>query len=323
MEYQYLIDVNDSKNWHFPILNTEADGTVWEEARTVHFPMGKESMMRVTDSVFHPQPTAHCHYHQNAYEIFFWSMSPFDFYSDGKVAEVEPGCITLHRPYEPHGFSFRDLTRKVGFFHRMDMSYEDGMCGALLREKRPDARKSPDFPKVGPVLPDIIRAENPVDYSRVTWQEMDCVRHISHPLAVERFDGVTMKMLIARWETGGVKEIWAAEMEKGFTAISNPYPLKTEMLYITEGEVKFTVYDDSFVAHKECIVKLPKYGAYRIEALSDAVVYDVNGQTEWFTFFRNCSSIRTAEPSRFDDPETMRELKFRHNCEIRAIGKNL
>ena len=321
MEYQYLIDLNDEKNWLFPIVNREANGNVWEEARTVHFPMGKESLLRVTDSVFHPQPSAHCHYHREAYEIFFWSMAPLDFYSEGKVARVEPGSITLHRPYEPHGFGFHALTRKVGFFHRMDMTLEDGTCGALLREKRPDARKQPDFPKVGPVLPDIIRAEDPVDWPRVSWEEMDCVRHISRPLAVERFDGVTMKMLIARWETGGVKEVWAAEMEKGFCAESNPYPLKTEMLYVTEGEIKVTVYDDTFIAHKECIVKLPKYGEYRIEALSDAVVHDVGGQTEWFLLFRNRSSIQTADPARFADATAMRELKFRHQCEIKSISR--
>ncbi len=321
MEYQYLIDLNDRKNWHFPIVNAEPNGNVWEEARTIHYPTGKESLMRVTDSVFHPQPNAHCHYHREACEIFFWSMAPFDFYSGGKVAEVEPGCITLHRPYEPHGFGFREITRKVGFFHRMEMTLEDGLCSALLREKRPDARKSPDFPKAGAVMTDIVRAEDPVDWERVRWQEMDSVRHISRPLAVERFDGVTMKMLIARWETAGVKEVWAAEMEKGFTACSNAYPLKTEMLYVTGGEVRFTVYDDSFVAHEECIVKLPKYGEYRIEALSDAVVYDVNGQTEWFAFFRDRSSVRSSDPARFADAEAMRELKRRHGCEIRAIGR--
>ena len=320
MDYQYLIDVNDRKNWHFPIINAEPGGAVWEEARTIHYPTGKDSLMRVTDSVFHPQPTAHCHYHREAGEIFFWSMAPFDFYCAGKVAEVPPGCITLHRPYEPHGFGFRELTRKVGFFHRMEMSLEEGTCSALLREKHPDARRSPDFPK-SPVMPDIVRAEDPVDYTRVTWQEMDAVRHLSRPLAVECFDGVTMKMLIARWETGGVKEVWAAEMEKGFTAVSNPYPLKTEMLYVTEGEVRFTVYDDTFVAHSECIVKLPKFGAYRIEALRDAVVYDVNGQTEWFTYFRDRSSIRMADPARFADAEAMRELKARHGVEIREIGR--
>ena len=174
MEYQYLIDVNDQRNWHFPIVNAEANGNVWEEARTIHFPVGRDSLMRVTDSVFHPQPTAHCHYHREACEIFFWSMAPFDFYSGGKVAEVEPGCITLHRPYEPHGFGFHDISRKLGFFHRMDMTLEDGTCSALLREKRPDARKDPDFPKDGPVMPDIIRAEDPVDWQLVRWQVSIC-----------------------------------------------------------------------------------------------------------------------------------------------------
>ena len=118
-----------------------------------------------------------------------------------------------------------------------------------------------------------------------------------------------------------VKEVWAAEMERGFTAASNPYPLKTEMLYVTEGEVRFQVYDDTFIAHPECIVKLPKYGEYRLEALSDAVVYDVGGQTEWFTLLRDCASIRSADPARFADAEAMRELKYRHNCEIRSIAR--
>ena len=322
MEYQYLIDLNDEKNWHFPIVNREPNGNVWEEARTIHFPVGEEGLMRVTDSVFHPQPAAHCHYHREACEIFFWSMAPFDFYSDGKVAEVEPGCITLHRPYEPHGFGFHDLTRKVGFFHRMYMTLEDGTCSALLRAKRPDARKSPDFPKDGQVMADIVRAPDPVGYQRVPWQEMDCVRHISRPLAVERFDGVTMKMLIARWETAGVKEVWAAEMEKGFAVCSNPYPLKTEMLYVTQGELRFTVYDDSFIAHKDCIVKLPKYGEYRIEALSDAVVYDMNGQTDWFGLFRERGAMLAADPACLSDAEALRALKHRHGCEIRSVSRS-
>jgi len=321
LPYQYLIDLNDSNNWQFPVVNKEADGTIWEEGRTVHFPMGREGLFRVTDSVFYPQPNSHIHYHRNAYEVFFWSKAPFDFYSGGKVAEVEPGCITLHRPYDPHGFGFRGVSRKVGFFHRMDMTLEDGLCGALLREKRPEARSDPDFPRFGPAPPDFVHCEDPINYRRVPWQEMDSVRHISRPLAEEHFDGVTMKMLIARWEAGGVKEIWAAEMEKGFCAFSNTYPLKTEMLYVTSGEVKFTVYDDTFVARRECIVKLPKYGEYRIEALTDATVYDVSGQSEWFNYFVERKSICAADPTQTADSEKMKQLKFQHSIEIRRIGR--
>ena len=65
------------------------------------------------------------------------------------------------------------------------------------------------------------------------------------------------------------------------------------------------------------------YNVDMVEALTDAVVYDVGGQTEWFTIFRDRSSIRAADPARFADPERMRELKFRHNCEIRAISGSL
>ena len=93
------------------------------------------------------------------------------------------------------------------------------------------------------------------------------------------------------------------------------------MLYVTEGEVKFTLYDDTFVAHRECIVKLPKYGEYRVEALSDAVVYDVGGQTQWFLFFEEYKSYKKFSPEKFNDPEAMAALKRKHSCEIREIGK--
>ncbi len=321
MAYQYLIDLNDPENWKFPVVNREANGTVWEEGRTVHFPSGPDGLLRVTDSVFHPQPNSHIHYHYNAYEIFFWSMDPFDFYSGGKVAEVQPGCITLHRPYDPHGFAFKGISRKVGFFHRMHMTLEDSLAGALLREKRPDARQQPDFPRTGLGLSDFVHCEDPVNYVRVPWQEMDSIRHISRPLAEEKFDGVTMKMLVARWEAGGVKEVWGAEMEKGFFAESNRYPLRTDMLYVTDGQIRVTVYDDSFIAGKECIVKLPKYGEYRIEALTDAVVYDVNGQAAWFNYFLDRKSVIASDPARAADPEFMKKLKAKYGVEIARIGR--
>ena len=31
--------------------------------------------------------------------------------------------------------------------------------------------------------------------------------------------------------------------------------------------------------------------------------------------------IRASDPARFADAEAMRDLRFRHNCEIRAIGR--
>ena len=321
MDYQYLIDVNDEKNWHCPITNAEANGTTWEEARTIHYPYGPNNLMRVTDSVFYPQPATHIHYHRAAYEIFFWSMADFDLYHDGKVATVEPGCISLVRPYEPHGFSFKEPTRKVGFFHCVPMAEEDGLASALLREHDPNARKSPEFPDSVGVFADFVHGENPVGYERITWQEMPGVRHLSKAISEEKFDGVTMKMIIARWETGGVKEIWAAQMEKGFYAVSAKYPAKAEMFYVTDGEVKFKIYDDEFVAHKECIVKIPKYAHYEIETLTNAVMYDVNGQTDWFNYFLERRTIQLGSPERFNDPEEMKALKRKHLCDIQALGK--
>lgn len=321
MEYQYLIDVNDEKNWLCPITNIEPNGNVWEEARTIHYPYGPDNLMRVTDSVFHPQPSSHIHYHRAAYEIFFWSMAPFDMFLDGKVATVEPGCISLVRPYEPHGFAFKEPTRKTGFFHHVEFAEEDGVASALLREHDPNARKSPEFPDNRSAFTDFVHGENPFNYERITWQEMPGIRHLSKAISTETFDGLNFKMIIARWETGGVKEIWGAEMEKGFHAESVLYPAKAEMFFVTEGEVKFKIYDDEFIAHKECIVKIPKFAHYEMEALSDAVMYDVNGQTDWFNYFLARKTIQAADPARYADPEEMKALKRKHCVDIKSIGK--
>ena len=321
MEYQYLYDINDKKNWLSPILQKEPNGDVWEDAHTIQGAIGPKSLYRMTDSVFYPQPASHIHFHHKAHEIFFWSMSDFYLYIDGKKTRIEPGCITLFRPYEPHGFEFFAPTRKVSFFHGMENSQEDVLAGGLLRERRPLARSSPEFPIKGTMLPDFVEIDPPADLEEVPWQSLPNVRTIDTPQYVMDFDGISMRMIFARWENSGNAEIWGAKMQKGVTVKSNLYPLKMEMFYVTEGAVKFHIYDDEFIAHKECMVKIPKYAQYTMEVLEDSVIYDVGGQTQWFLFFEEYKSYKKFSPEKFNDPEAMAALKRKHSCEILEIGK--
>ena len=321
MEYQYLYDCNDKKNWLCPILQKEPNGAVWEDAHTIQGATGPKSLYRMTDSVFYPQPASHIHYHLKAHEIFFWSQSAFNLYIDGKKTRVEPGCVTLQRPYEPHGFEFFAPTRKISFFHGMESSLEDVLAGGLLRERRPLARSSPEFPVKGTMLPDFVEIEPPADPEEVPWQSLPNVRSIDTPQYTVDYDGCSMRMIFARWENSGDAEIWGARLQKGFVAESELYPLKMEMFYVTEGEVKFKVYDDEFIARRECMVKIPRYAQYSMEALSDAVIFDVGGQTQWFLFFEELKSIKKYAPEKLADPEAMAELRGKHNCGILKIGK--
>jgi hypothetical protein len=102
-----------------------------------------------------------------------------------------------------------------------------------------------------------------------------------------------MKMLTARWENGGVNELWAAEMEPGFYAEWVQYPPAPEMYYITAGEVRFRVYDEEFTAYPECLVKIPKFADHSLQVLSKAVMYDIGGLTRWQALLEDYTSIRT------------------------------
>jgi hypothetical protein len=88
-------------------------------------------------------------------------------------------------------------------------------------------------------------------------------------------------------------------MEPGFTAEWVKYPTNRELLYVRSGEVKFTVFDEEFVAPPESIINIPKFAPHSLEALTKAEVYDLGGQTLWASFLHDYMSIKTYDPKDF------------------------
>jgi gentisate 1,2-dioxygenase len=127
-----------------------------------------------------------------------------------------------------------------------------------------------------------------------------------------------MKQLVGRWEIGGLREIWCAELQKGFWCESDQFPLKRSMYYVTEGEVRFTIYDTEFIAKAEHVVDIPKFAHYRAEALSDAVVYDVGGLPLWEAFLEDRESILTRAPERW--PLEAKQIREKFIIPITSIG---
>jgi mannose-6-phosphate isomerase-like protein (cupin superfamily) len=150
-------------------------------------------------------------------------------------------------------------------------------------------------------------------------EQVSAVRHISRPMDSFRLDGVTMKMITARWENGGVNEMWAAEMEPGFYAEWVEFPTENEMYYVTEGEIKFKVYDEEFVAYPECFVKIPLYASHSIHALKRSVMYDINGLPRWQAFLQDRAGILN-DPARANDLDVMEKLKLKFGVQVKSIG---
>ena len=320
----YLIDLNDEKNWLYPMFFKNPDGSPGEDQRTINIGEGPHKLMCFTDSVIYPRGAEEpgkmpFHEHHTGYEYFFLDEGSLDLYIGGKKARVGAGSIVFYQPYQAHGIVFHEPSKLRGFYHdfkNSDTAYER----ALLREYRPEVLDNRDyFTKILSVEHDTIPRE-PIVSEEIPVEQMSAVRNISRPLETFSLEGVTMKMLTARWENGGVNELWAAEMEPGFYAKWTPYPMETEMYYITEGFVEFTVYDDTFVASRECLVRIPKFAEHSIHVLKKAVMYDIGGQTRWQGLLEDYASIRTYDPDRAKDPEAMEKLKARYGCQIRSFG---
>jgi hypothetical protein len=152
--------------------------------------------------------------------------------------------------------------------------------------------------------------------ARVKPEEIDAVRNPSRPLAKFELEGLVMRMVVGRWETNGIRELWQAEMKEGFHAEWSEYPANPELFYITEGEVEFTVYGSKYVAHQDCLVKIPKFAPRSMTALSDAKMYDLGGLTMWYLLLLDYSALDTAKRS---DKEAVARLKAQYGCCIKSI----
>lgn len=320
MKHPYLIDLCDKDNWLYPIEIFSPDGSKGEDQRTIHMAEGAHRELCVTDSLMYPSPPGqiHCHEHQFGYEDFFVDGGGLDIIVNGKGAFVGPGNIIHLQPYEAHGMIFRHPTKYRGFFHDLRNS-DNSTVLSILRKKRPDLAKDPEFFKFVTSFFDSQQREKPV-YVEVPPEQMACVRNIARPMMTFALEGVTMKMLTGRWENGGVNELWAAEMEPGFHAEWVELPGETEMYYVTEGQIEFSVYDETFVATPECVVKIPKFAAHSIKALTKSVMYDIAGKTRWQALLQDRASILQYDPERAKKPETMESLKARFGCQIKSWG---
>jgi quercetin dioxygenase-like cupin family protein len=325
MKHPYLVDLNDEENWLYPQTFRGPDGNKEEDQRTVSLGQGEHRLFCFTDSVMYPKAgevdpaKIPFHEHSKGYEYFFIDGGSIDLFVDGKKARVEAGNVVFYQPHQAHGLIFHEPTKFRGFFHDMtnsDTAYER----SLLRKYRPEIMKGRDyFTKILSIEHDTIPRE-PIVCEEVPVEQMSVVRNINRPLETFHLDGVTMKMLTARWENGGVNELWAAEMEPGFFAEWVQYPAAPEMYYITEGEVRFRVYDEEFTAHPECLVKIPKFADHSLQALSKSVMYDIGGLTRWQALLEDYTSICTYDPDRAKDPEAMEKLKAKYGCLIKTFG---
>jgi hypothetical protein len=154
----------------------------------------------------------------------------------------------------------------------------------------------------------------------VPTEQCQAIKNIERPHArYDFFPGLSFRVVVERWENGGVKELDCAVMEPGFTAEWVKYPPLRELLYLRKGKIRFTVLGKEFTADDECVIDLPRLAPRSMEVLEHSELFDLSGQSWYSLFMQDYASIRAYDPDRLT-PEKVAELKKHYDIQIAKIG---
>lgn len=301
-----------------------ANGEVSSEAGIITEAVGPHGLYWCLDTVMHKVPDELIatwqmpHYHVRGYETFFVDSGKLYLYINGQRTIAKKGDIVHLRAGQAHGMTFLEEVKWRGTYHDFE-TFSEAADVARVKRYMPELK---DDPELAALMPrgemDTIILE-PFLFKDVPAEECSAVKHISRPHAAYDFPGLSMRIIVERWENGGVKEMACAVMEPGFTAEWVKYPPLRELFYLRSGKIKFTVMGREFIADDECVIDIPRFAPHSIEVLEHSELFDLGGQSYWSMFLSNYLSVRTRTPGRLENGG-LDALKEKFNIPVKCIG---
>ena len=285
---------------------------------------GEHGLYWCLDTVMHKngepgqEKTPMPHFHWRGYETFFVDSNSLWLYVDGMKAKAQKGDIIQLQAGQPQGMLFLEDVKWRGTYHDF-ATYPEAMDVARVKRMMPDLK---DDPELNALSARGMMDSNPMEpflCKEVPTEQCPAIKNPNRPHAAYEFPGCSFRIIVERWENGGVKELDCAMMEPGFTAQWVKYPPIRELFYLRKGKVKFSICGKEFIADDECVINAPRFAPRSIEVLEPSEMYDLGGQPYWSLFLQNYASIKHYDPNRLT-PEKLQELKDRFHIQIESIG---
>ena len=318
MKHRYLIDLTDPECYlSVSQLFNPDTGALEEDQRVISLPEGPHQMFDFVDTIMYG--TARYHEHSVGWETFFITTGCCDLTVRGKTCRLTPGDIIHIQPWMGHQMSFPEPTVYRGVFHDLNMS--GTLRGlAYVREVNPKQLEGLASFRRYLMRADNIVRETPVSIN-VPKEQVPEARTPDRPLCVFELEGVALKQYTGRWENNGLTELWKAELADGFAVEFYDDNPNTDLFYVIDGDVEFTVAGETFTATHDCLVKIPPYAPRSFTAKGRAVMFDLAGLTHWLDLLEDCASIKTHDPARWRDREAMAALKAKYDCHVASFGR--
>lgn len=313
--YKYVIDMMDPNDWarHY----NEGD----EVVNDFILPRGPLQKDEFSDTVYHKNASVGYHMHEKGYEFFEIARGSVECVINSVHFIAETGDLLHIPPYTAHGFIYREentIWREL--FQEIDMSggiYEKNMVSfyydkckespefmAMYREGKTHRREVPcawDAPLT--------------DHNKV----YNC-RTPEFAWAAYDFPGCSIKLKLAKFETGGAKEVWHADAKKGLK-VEYLYPHKGyELLYVKGGKLKLTIHHtlasaegEAFIIGGDHIIDIPPYHTYTIEILEDTSIYNYGGEYSLQECLEDLASVKKNHPETVETKEDLLHFLRKYN----------
>jgi len=311
----YLIRMYEPEDW----LRTVDEGT--QVVNDFVFPMGPHEKNEFSDTIYHVNAEVPYHEHRKGHETFFVPKGRVECVVRGKRFVMEAGDILHLPPYVAHGFKhLEEGTVWRELFHELDMAQRI-VNKNRIKNNYGDLYDDPEFQTIyqGDYNRIMRTAPIPEDVDK---REMWEMRTPGFSYNTFTRDGLILKLVVGRWELGGIKEIWEAGLDKGvYAKWEYPHP-EHELYYITKGRFRFKVMSDEFEAYPDCLVSIPPYSLFELEALEDgSKLYDCGGSARLLDLLEDLGAYEIREPEKLKDKSFVKQLLRHTDCWVTGFGR--
>ncbi|MDD3410063.1 MAG: cupin domain-containing protein [Eubacteriales bacterium] len=299
-DHKYVIDMMDPKDW---VRHYNEGGEVVND---FVLPRGPRQKDEFSDTVYHAGTDVPYHWHAKGVETFEIAKGSVDCVVGDRHFIAKAGDLIHLPPYTGHGFVFLEegtIWREL--FQEIDMSggiLEKNMVNAYYA----DMKENDEFMAMYRGGKSMHR-ETPAAWKKPAEDHSAVFQCRTPEFAWAKYEGegYAIQLKVCKFETGGCKEIWHADVKKGLT-VEYAYPHKGyELLYVKSGKLELTVCSthanaqpQTYIVTGDHIIDIPPYHTYTIKVLEDGDLYNYGGEYDLQACLADLESVKQSEPER-------------------------
>lgn len=282
-------------------------------------PVGPHDMLEVRDALYRKNMGEPYHQHVKGNELFYLYEGVAMLTVRGKRCRLEAGDMAFIPANVPHALLFpSDRTGFRLFLQGMNV-FQRRQNRNTIAKWYPQVYDDPVFAADFARTTHALRRE-PTEAVDVPLDAIHEVRTRSFAWSSFALPGAAMHLIVGRWETDSLYEIWRCEAQPGFT-VQYAVPHEDWSLYqVLDGAVTFKVLDETFTAHAGDLVRIPPYTVWEARADENSTIYAIGVMGQALSMLEDRASLLRRDPAAFDDREAWRMFARQYGCHVTWFG---